>query len=194
MDKQSNTPLAFGDQHDANFEDQLKQRYGQCIVDGEIDPEEQTFAQYLHCMQEEALMDDDSQDLATYKFMVRETLTETVEVEAASFEDARKEVERQYDDGEIYLDHDCFACVEFRPLCAECESDFDDATDGLREVNECTPMAMMICDHCVADMEDSGKLTRCECCGNPFTPSRLEINPQNGEQEICPECGEVWCE
>ena len=43
-------------------------------------------------------------------------------------------------------------------------------------------------------MEDSGALTRCECCEDLFTPSRPKINLQNGLQEICPLCGEVWCE
>ena len=55
-------------------------------------------------------------------------------------------------------------------------------------------MAMMLCDRCVADLEDCGKLTRCECCEDLFSPERLKINPENGLQEICPLCGEVWCE
>ena len=53
---------------------------------------------------------------------------------------------------------------------------------------------MMLCDRCVADLEDCGALTRCECCEDLFSPSRLKINPENGLREICPLCGEVWCE
>src|SRR5699024_5448397 len=110
-----------------------------------------------------------------------------------SFEEAKDEVERLYCEGEFNLDHNCFAGAEFLPCCSCCESDFDD-DDDLREVDEGTPQARMLCDRCVADMADSGALTRCECCEDLFTPSRLKINPKNGLQEICPLCGEVWCE
>ena len=130
----------------------------------------------------------------SYPFMIRETLTLNVSIEADSFEEAQRLVEAQYGNGEFDLDRNCFAGVEFRPCCSECGSDFDEDDNDLREVNEGTSKAMVLCDRCVADLEDCGKLTRCECCGDLFSPERLKINPENGLQEICPLCGEVWCE
>ena len=135
----------------------------------------------------------EKENRAKYPFLIRETLAMRVEVEAGSFEEAKDEVERLYCEGEFNLDRNCFAGAAFLPCCSCCESDFGD-DDDLREVDEGTPEARMLCDRCVADMEDSGTLTRCECCEDLFTPSRLKINPQNGSQEICPLCGEVWCE
>ena len=130
----------------------------------------------------------------SYPFMIRETLTLNVSIEADSFEEAQRLVEAQYGNDEFDLDRNCFAGVEFRPCCSECGSDFDEDDNDLREVNEGTPKVMMLCDRCVADLEDCGKLTRCECCEDLFSPARLKINPENGLQEICPLCGEVWCE
>ena len=181
-------------------EGQLKREYGRHVADGSIDPLEKGFSEYLlGCMEAQGgtlseVVIPEPKPKKKYPFMIRETLTLNVEIEADSFEDAQERIQEMYHEGEFDLDHNCFAGVEFRPQCAECESDFDEDADGLREVNEDTPLAMVICDRCVADMEDSGKLTRCECCGDLFAPSRLEINPENGMREICPLCGDVWCE
>ena len=74
--------------------------------------------------------------------------------------------------------------------CGQCfADDFE-----LREINEEGSTNQVLCDYCVATMENTGELTRCECCGNLFAPSRLKVNSENGLQEICPMCGEVWCE
>ena len=180
-------------------ESQMKREYGQHVADGSIDPSEQTFEQYLmNCMTYKggtlSLYIPNADKLGKYRFMIRETLTDEVEIESTSFDEALAEFERQYNEGEISLDHNCFAGAEFRPCCSKCDSDFDTDCDGLREVNGGTSLAMMLCDRCVADMEDSGELTRCECCGDVFSPSRLLINPANGEIEICPDCGGVWCD
>lgn len=129
-----------------------------------------------------------------FPFMIRETLTMRVEIEAASFEAARAAVEKLHGEGEYNLDRNCYAGVEFRPCCSKCESDFDDDGDGLREINAETPIAMFLCDRCVTNMEDNHTLTRCDCCEDLFSPSRLRVNPENRIQEICPECGEVWCD
>lgn len=179
-------------------EDQIKREYGEHVADGSIDPAEKSFHDYLfNCMESQGgtLLEytPPEKPLATYQFMIRETLTLIVEVEATSFEDAQEEVERNYNNGEYDLDRNCFAGAEFRPRCSCCESDFDDDYE-LREVDDGTPEARVLCDRCVADMENSGELTRCECCGDVFSPSRLKINPENGIQEICPLCGEVWCD
>lgn len=180
-------------------EEQLKKEYGQHVANGDIDPSEQSFGQYLsNCLEINGgtLLEviPEKEKKAQFTFMIRESLTMTVTIEANNFDEAKDQLEEAYNNGEYDLDHNCFAGVEFLPCCSCCESSFDDDGDGLREVNEDTPLAMMLCDRCVADMEDSGELTRCECCEDLFSPSRLLINPKNGEKEICPLCGEVWCE
>ena len=76
--------------------------------------------------------------------------------------------------------------------CSNCGATSEDDYD-MREVDVNTPEARMLCDYCVATMENSGELTRCECCGNLFSSKYLKINPINAAQEICPICGEVWC-
>ncbi|GEM_PF-3394855 len=178
--------------------EQLKREYGEQITNGSIDPDELSFSQHLfNCMESqggtlrEVLPEPEKK--GSYPFMIRETLTLNVSIEADSFEEAQRLAEEQYNNGEFDLDRNCFAGAEFRPCCSGCGSDFDDE-DDLREVNEGTPTAMMLCDRCVADLEDCGALTRCECCEDLFSPSRLKINPENGLREICPLCGEVWCE
>ena len=195
------TSRVFRDQRDPDkliSEEDLKREYGQLIAGGNIDPAEQSFSQYLfNCMEVNggtlAEVVPEKKEKAKFTFMIRETLTKTVTIEADDFDQAREKVEEAYNNCEFSLDHNCFAGTEFLPCCSCCGSSFEDELD-LREVDEGTPMAMMLCDRCVADMEDSGALTRCECCEDLFTPSRLAVNPNNGEQEICPLCGEVWCE
>lgn len=51
-----------------------------------------------------------------------------------------------------------------------------------------------VCDFCVEYMEGRGILTRCEACGEVFYGKHIKINPKNGLKEICPCCGDVWCE
>jgi len=188
------------DPENAISEDQLKRKYAQSIADGSIDPAERTFNDYLAgCMASNGgtltELQPQREMKSTFTFMIRETLTMEVKVDALTYEEAQDAVQELYHDGVYNLDHNCFAGVEFRPCCSCCGSAFDfDDTDHLRTVNGNTPHAMLVCDRCVANMEDAGYLTRCDACGNLFNPARLEVNPVNGIKEICPECGEIWCE
>lgn len=180
-------------------ENQIKRDYGRKVADGEIDPSEVSFSQYVrNCMSSEggtlSEVLPEEKKLGSYSFMIRETLTLHVTVEAESFEKAQEEVARAYDTGEFNLDRNCYAGAEFRPCCSKCESDFDVDGDGLREVNCGTPLALLLCDRCVDSMEDGGELTRCDSCQNLFSPSRIKVNPENNVQEICPDCGEIWCD
>lgn len=181
-------------------EDQLKRKYAQSIVDGSIDPAERTFGDYLAGYMASnggplTELQPQQEIKSTFTFMIRETLTMEVKVDALTYEEAQDAVQELYHDGVYNLDHNCFAGVEFCPCCSCCGSDFDfDDTDHLRTVNDNTPHAMLLCERCVANMEDAGFLTRCDACGNLFSPARLEVNPVNGIKEICPDCGEVWCE
>ena len=196
------TSRVFRDQRDPDkliSEEDLKREYGQLIAGGNIDPAEQSFSQYLfNCMEVNggtlAEVLPDKEEKAKFTFMIRETLTMTVTIGANSYDEAREKVEEAYNNGEYNLDHNCFAGTEFLPCCSRCETSYSDEEDELREVDTGTPLAMMLCDWCVANMEESGELTRCECCEDVFHASRLIVNPTNGEQEMCPLCGEVWCE
>ena len=82
-----------------------------------------------------------------YSFMIRETQTMNVKVEADSFQEALSAVEEMYEEGEYNLDHNCFAGVEFRPVCTHCESDFDDE-DELYEIEP----GIMLCDRCISEI------------------------------------------
>lgn len=72
-------------------------------------------------------------------------------------------------------------------VCDYCANEYEE--DELRTVENKT-----LCDGCVEYLENNGELTRCELCTELFFAFRLKINPKNGSQEICPYCGEVWCE
>lgn len=178
---------------------QLKREYGEHIADGSIDPDEQTFQDFVHnCMETQGgtlseAISPDSEPKATYRLLVRETLEMQVTVEASDMESAIEEVQKHYNEGEYDLDRNCFAGAEFRPCCTYCYSDFEDDYE-LREVDEGTDKARVLCDRCLADMENNGELTRCESCHELFSPSRLKVNPENSEREICPICGNVWCD
>lgn len=196
-------PRWFSDERDPEkliSEDQFKREYAQHIADGSIDPAERTFADYLAgCMSAEGgtltEVVPQQEPKSTFTFMIRETLTLEVKVDALNLEEAQREVQELYDAGTYNLDRNCFAGAEFRPCCAGCGSDFDlDDTVSFRTINDNTPHAMLLCDRCVADMEDAGYLTRCEACEELFSPARLKVNPKNGIKELCPLCGEVWCE
>lgn len=53
---------------------------------------------------------------------------------------------------------------------------------------------VQLCRFCVSEMENDGRLTRCENCGEVFSPSGLLKSKVSGEKELCPYCGDVWCE
>lgn len=50
------------------------------------------------------------------------------------------------------------------------------------------------CRSCYEDSMTDGDATSCEKCLQIFLSKNLKINPKNGAQEICPYCGEVWCD
>lgn len=77
-------------------------------------------------------------------------------------------------------------------LCKECEEKMDKSEGSI--VNKGFADEKEICYICFAFDIDRGKLTRCESCQNVFSPHHLKENPNNGIAEICPYCGEVWCE
>ena len=133
--------------------------------------------------------------MGKYKFLIREILSQSVEVVATSFDDAKEKATEMYEKGEITLDGRNYEGVEIFDTCSECGSTFsEEDSDMLREVNSGLPSSKMICFLCVEDMEDSGKLTRCENCEEVFEPSLLAENPETGFMEICPICGKIWCE
>ena len=154
----------FLDQRDPErtvSEEQIKREYGQHIADGSIDPSEQSFADYLHnCMESQGgtlwEIPVPEPPKAKFIFTIRETLTKEVTVDALSYAEARDEVERLYDAGEFNLDHNCFAGTEYLSCCSVCHSDFMDDEDGLREICNGTPQAMMICDRCAQAMKKGG--------------------------------------
>ena len=181
-------------------EDKLKREYGALVADGSIDPSEKNFAAYLTCCLQVnggtlTEVSTKKAHATRYAFLIRETSASCVDVEATSFKEAKKEVYRLYENGEFDLDHNCFAFSEVLPCCAECgESCADEDDYDLREVDAETPDARMMCTSCVEHMETTGELTRCECCGNVFSPKYLKVNTESGVPEICPICGKVWCE
>lgn len=127
-----------------------------------------------------------------YQIQIRESFAKTVIVEASSAEAALKNAEDKYHSGQFRLDPDCFEDVEFRPVCAECETAYDKGCGDIRVVNEGLPDEKWLCFYCCTNQEDTGKLTQCDGCGEVFSPRHLKINPENGKREICPCCGGVW--
>lgn len=89
----------------------------------------------------------------SFPFMIRETQTLTVWVQADSYDEARGIVEEQYNNGEYNLDHNCFAGAEFRPCCSRCKSDFDDGDSTLHEIN-----GKILCARCVQEMRAAGEM------------------------------------
>lgn len=76
------------------------------------------------------------------------------------------------------------------PICKTCELPSDEiciANEGL--VNEIPE-----CPGCHVHSLECGVITMCDYCGRYFTGELLKNNLQTGDQEICPYCGEVWCE
>lgn len=137
-------------------------------------------------------MQEEKKKERVYKITIRETNTYDVEVKAGYFEEAVQVVEKMVCNGEVdTLRPDCVVS-EYFATCDKCGKEFWEY-DG-REVDSNTSTARLLCDECVAYEENNGGLTRCENCGDVFSPQFLETNPENGESEICPYCKEVWCD
>ena len=84
-----------------------------------------------------------------YQFMIRETFTDYVEIESDSFEEAREEIEKQYENEEFSLDRNCFAGAEIRLCCSECSSDFDEDERELVETSD----GKMLCRRCAEKLK-----------------------------------------
>ena len=81
--------------------------------------------------------------------------------------------------------------------CHSCQSSYDEIE--MREVaikwEWGKPVeTVRFCSFCVSELENEGRLTRCESCGAVFPPTVLLRNRKSDQREICPYCGEVWCE
>lgn len=93
------------------------------------------------------------------------------------------------DDGEIYV-------MASQKTCRNCGCLLDDLTDERSEfiINPGHSDTFSVCFACHRDLMESGSYTQCEACHNYFEPDYLRDNPANGVRELCPCCGEVWCE
>lgn len=75
-----------------------------------------------------------------------------------------------------------------KKICTECGWNVDE--DELREIDVGLPTARLVCDTCAGEMEDSGKLIRCEACGEMFLASSLHDEKIYGQSfTACPHCG-----
>lgn len=92
-------------------------------------------------------------------------------------------------DGETYI-------LETQTQCVKCGCLLDDFVDERSEfvINAGQNDEFRVCFACHQDLMENGEHTQCESCGNCFTPDCLRDNPENGVRELCPYCGEVWCE
>lgn len=131
---------------------------------------------------------------AAFDFEIRETYVRNVTIEANSLEEAQERIYQEFPVGMCSFTRDNFDGAEFLCCCSECGSTFtEDKSCYLTEVDSGTPQVRVLCERCSEEMEASGELTRCDCCDSLFSPLRLQVNPLNGEREICPLCGKVWC-
>ena len=83
--------------------------------------------------------------MGKYKFLIREILSQSVEVVATSFDDAKRKATEMYEKGEITLDGRNYEGTEILDTCSECGSRFNEEDSGmLREVNSGLPSSKMI--------------------------------------------------
>ena len=135
-------------------------------------------------------MQESKKQNRVYEITIRETSTYTIKVMSKNFEEAIQSAEIMVADGRIdILRPDCNE-IDYFVTCDRCGRGF--CEDDIREVDSNTSTARLLCDECVAYEENNGELTRCENCGDVFSPQYLELNPENSEQEICPYCKQVW--
>lgn len=79
-------------------------------------------------------------------------------------------------------------------LCKHCEKEYDDEQDNVWSINDDMQDQYFSCESCHLNGADDDIATQCESCGRWFYGEHLKTNPANGEQEICPYCGNVWLE
>ena len=137
-------------------------------------------------------MQESKKQNRVYEIIIRKTSTYTIKVMSKNFEEAIQSAKIMVAGGKIdILRPDCNE-IDYFVTCDRCWKGF--CEDDIREVDSNTSTARLLCDECVAYEENNGELTRCENCGDVFSPQFLETNPENGESEICPYCKEVWCD
>lgn len=80
--------------------------------------------------------------------------------------------------------------------CHTCDKELRnvDDNDDVCIVNAGLETEFVECWVCHEDALDNGIETHCECCQELFTYDELLVNPATGEKELCPYCGEVWCD
>lgn len=129
--------------------------------------------------------------MQNYVVQIEETLGLTVEVEAESSEKAVEIVSKRHDDHyyEVTIITGVSITVVF---CKECEHTGDD----LCPVNLNFKDEFQTCPSCHDSMLDRNEFTMCASCGAYFTYNHLIPNKDSddNQREICPYCGEVWCE
>lgn len=83
-------------------------------------------------------------------------------------------------------------------LCLQCDTITCDDGDEYSpyEINAGFTDRHTVCFACHRNMMDNGDHTMCDCCGAYFTYNHLLPNKDDpeGSNEICPYCGEIWCE
>lgn len=92
--------------------DQLKQEYGQHIVDGAIDPAEKTFEQYVNCCLScnGGTLTGYKSKPQKFKVTIRQTLCRTMDFVAETPDDAMKQAEELYEAGEFdpdFIENGC---------------------------------------------------------------------------------------
>ena len=73
--------------------------------------------------------------MGKYKFLIREILSQSVEVVATSFDDAKRKATEMYEKGEITLDGRNYEGTEILDTCSECGSTLvENPETGIREI------------------------------------------------------------
>lgn len=84
------------------------------------------------------------------------------------------------------------------PVCLVCRITLSEDRDSTSPSTYNTGFSdeTEVCWSCHSAMLENRELTRCESCQECFTYSHLLPNKDAGDGalEICPYCGEIWCE
>jgi len=96
-----------------------------------------------------------------------------------------------------FVEAECVLGAPAAPCCPQCgrlAGRSDD--DGLIVVNAVFGDQYSVCTVCHDSMRDSNEHTSCESCGAYLTYNHLIPNKdiEDGTREICPYCGNIWCE
>lgn len=98
---------------------------------------------------------------------------------------------------------DGYSYIEDRmAMCRDCQSEATDVQDGNSAryvINQGYDDQFIMCFSCHCVATDRGAYTGCDSCGAYFTGNHLLPNKDNVDgnervREICPYCGEIWCD